>query len=148
MPQRPKLWIHRTRRFWVGLVILLLLLAGYFISGEGSLECSATRFGTASNDYGTYVELELERGGLLVSKQLDPFAPTRSMMGRTWSFYFNSSYASLGTKLTPDWDYDPDEWHLFIPLWPLPILWAAFWISRMVRAERRELKKFSESDDE
>ncbi len=44
---------------------------------------------------------------------------------------------------------DPYDWRpgraFFLPLWPVPILWAVIWITRMIRAERRELKQWSGS---
>ena len=38
MPQRPKLWIHRTRRFWVDLAVLVLLVMAFITTSNLRIE--------------------------------------------------------------------------------------------------------------
>ncbi len=145
MPHRPKLWIHRTRRFWVGLGVLLFLLALYFLSGEGLLGFTAIRSATPTAPE-IELELELGSGGLLISKDEDRVSSLhRHPISRGWDFDYYFIHIGFGTFWTPEWDHHRGEWSLFLPLWPLPVLWAVIWITRMVRAERRELKKWSGS---
>jgi hypothetical protein len=154
-PQRPRLWIHRTRRFWVGLLLLIGLIVG--LMWVGSYRWSATYSPpstildtTRSSDY----ELSLIGGGIEFEKSVWTFPASYPWAIRSthdWSFETDTQQKPIVWR--PEWlnmglghsRFGPEVVRVFIPLWPLPILWAIVWPIWMIRAERRELKAYGES---
>jgi hypothetical protein len=151
MPRRPKLYIHRTRRFWVGLGVLLALGvvaigSGSFTSGFKVKNESIRTTGGSPTVHGWRLELGTIEGCITASWiQWDVnHSHHLAAPGWEWDGFFRRF--PTGHRLLPTIEKDPwfDEHTLFLPLWPLPVLWAIIWITRMVRAERRELKRFSD----
>ncbi|MCH7227298.1 hypothetical protein [Haloferula sp. A504] len=149
MAQRPKLWIHRTRRFWVGAGVLLLLIgttatfgfcvfrATIALPAESNLKIGIWQITTAHG-------IATHEGGIIYWREATIIDDSRTQFDFA-ARYQRPRYRWLPGHISfpPELGADPA---FFLPLWPLPVLWAIFWITRMVRAERRELKKFSEPD--
>ncbi|MEM9238149.1 MAG: hypothetical protein AAGB14_15365 [Verrucomicrobiota bacterium] len=152
MSERPTFWIHRTRRFWMGLTLLILLttfilIIGYFACIVGYQKSTAPP--TAGWPPGrTYHMAGFHSGGFVYHRTNSPFYRMHLRFKGTgkWAFAWEER---MGFNLLPQVTFvdhlgltHDDEPYLFIPLWPLIPLVAAVWITRMFRSEKRELQQY------
>ena len=162
MSQRPKMWIHRTRRFWFGLITLILLTG--FDLAMGYFACLVAYQEKPSSFRGL-------RGWSPEIVHVSGFLDGGFLYHRTVSsnYYYQYSYRTLarsssastgkwtyglaekmGFRLLPQTTYtDPfgnvckDETYLFLPLWPLILLGAIIWPIWMHRADKKEVEIFA-----
>lgn len=164
LPQRPRFYLHRSRRFWGGLAILLLLIGWWVTSIRTVSRISYNKdywfsdhlMSQASYEPGGpdsfrthFYGLSLEEGCVVLSfgTHEEPSAPGRSMPG-----YWDGTYWSTGqitrqpirfrpTRIPKGKDYyDVDS--LYLPIWPLIALWSIFWPLWIRRGDKLEEKRF------
>lgn len=147
---RPKLWIHRTRRFWFGL-LLIVFLWGYV----AYTSCYRTEVRRRTIEVGS---VEAKQRELSVSMEAGGIDFRRSGMD------FPASFAK-GMPTWPQWDLDTrkrfrfEPWPqlgpaspeasglvvdrgLFLPVWPLAVLAMILWPIHLHRADIREAQRF------
>jgi len=151
MNVRPKFWIHRSGRFWWGLLILVTILAGWFLTvfseSEILREVSAPSGGFSESRF------SINNGGIGVSwNDGSLVGGTTSRSPARWKVSFHES--RRGLKLAPEWDWSDTTYPaakgsgrpssrfrqltVFFPLW-IPLLgWVILWPLRMHRADKAE----------
>lgn len=140
MNQRPMIWMHRTRKFWFGLGLFILLLAFWLSSISKNYQLDARR---ESPDSYWVVALGLRHGQLeiLAWYYIEPDPAVRSP-DLTFSTDFAEDY---GLEWGPGWELRSDRIEVKLPLWIPPLGWAVARILWMRRAGNREVKRLAES---
>ncbi len=152
-PQRPKLWLLRTRRFWFGFGWLAFLIALWLGSGDCqaslSVELSSVKgVEVYKNVFGLFVEngtfgIERTFGTLyLFIDKLFQFGPWG------WSFHQSDDEINLLPKL-----YSKEfigygqagfyDWRITLPLWLPVLLWLIIWPLWIRRLTRKEAAHFA-----
>ena len=141
MSQRPSFWLHRSSRFWRGLVLLLLLLGCWIYTSLDGAQVG--RWTHRTGNLMSFL-LSADRGGLGISYHLNTEMgglPSGTSKG---GWYFRSY--SRGAKLAPSFEwmsrhrgrYPEKTYELFVPLW-IPLgLWVVLWPLWMHRADKKE----------
>ena len=153
MPKRPKFWIHRTRRFWFGVCLLVLMVGGTLLMGYYRVDLRHQSLKSLPDDLvETIHRIRLADAGFRLSRarEVIPKGPYTGVgfLPSTWSFETEQEY---GFKALPSFKRFKLEgrsgrsitgWNLFIP-GTLPIaLVMILWPLWMYRAERKEKKLY------
>lgn len=131
MSQRPKFWMHRTARFWWGLLMLLLLQGAWlFAAYRGA---TLTCYGGP----GSHSRFAILYGGA----EFYIFQPEAGWSKpRNW--YFQREYQS-GIRLEPVFTSDTiystaSAWKIFLPGWIPVLIWLIWWPLWMRRGDKVE----------
>ncbi|MEM1082744.1 MAG: hypothetical protein AAGI48_01370 [Verrucomicrobiota bacterium] len=159
MPERPSIWIHRTRRFWFGLLVILFL-SGFSLT-MGFYTCSIHWFTPDGKPVpyavfrgktwvdGTSRSLGFTHGGFQYSKRYGTSRPKAKTYPPKFMWGKNEGYEflpSAGEQLRFGY-YGESHHRVFVPLWPLVATLTAIWTIWMFLAERRDLKRYSNPAD-
>ncbi len=136
MSARPRFDLHRDRKFWSGLGVLLLL-AGLWVAA-GRFQAGLTFIHVTPQNYG-------KASAFLSAGRLDFigwFFPERDNS-------ILDSHRSFDTTLREHREmklgfvFRPENrgFRIAIPLWTLPLLWSALWLRWGIRTERDEAKR-------
>ncbi len=149
MSQRPKFWIHRTSRFWGGLLILLFLLAAWILTMTRSFH---TNYGASNSGSWMRVFSSVGGGGLQLDSQHYAYTTPRSRASSSdWRSWTSDG---LGVRFLPElkWTDELDVRYrerslkVFLPFW-LPLLgWTFIWPLWMHRADKKEALLFGNPD--
>ena len=161
---RPKLWLLRTRRFWFG-ILLLMLLVGTWI---GSMNCNITVrhhgfiLDPEINNQSGSQDLDYARGCISLTKgdvswrDLDD--PSNTIPGtflkQPWSWiyseeiyesmifpnFYSESHAGAGGARISSSEVRK---HLTLPLWLPVLLWLIIWPLWIRRLTRKEAAHFA-----
>jgi len=148
-PKRPKFWLHRSRRFWGGLVVILMLSALWVASMcfEICMSCDRTGLSISALDHVRFASVGLKRGGaganfFELGNQSIPLTGSniwswKSIEGSK-TFQWLPSFNSRRTKIP----VHETNITFFLPLWPFPLLWLILWPLWMARADKKEELRF------
>ncbi|MEM9238150.1 MAG: hypothetical protein AAGB14_15370 [Verrucomicrobiota bacterium] len=133
------MWIHRTRRFWVGIAVLLILLAAWILS-IGELKMLGVNHIDTFPSGARYREVAIG---------IDDAFLVLAISDSTYSGLWSSS-------MKPGWDWnlnsyrylfgDPGLRQIRIHLAAVLGFWTVIWVGWMILAERRELKRYASRD--
>ncbi len=143
MSQRPTFWIHRTRLFWFGLAMLVVLTVVLMVSCCSHFEIrreAATR-GSAGRSHITLQRMGYQEGCLYWRRSAG------------WSGWSTTGGADWAHSLTEHYGFwwlpkvSWDEWgngsqRVFIPIWPLIVLWCFLWPWWMHRSEKKMVERY------
>lgn len=133
LPQRPQLWMHRTRSFWFGLVGLIGLGAAWL---GCTLRVTVSHPSLLDNDW----RIRLNNGCLVVEKHPGP-GPGEFDISHWWGPNHTDFWPDP-ILAWPDRGRHP-RYLLQLPIWPLIPLWVIAWLWWMARKDRRETAYFS-----
>jgi hypothetical protein len=146
--KRPPLWIHRTKRFWLGLLTALFVLAATVFAGYYSIRIvydthhSPRGHAWKSQAY----MLGLEDGGILFRKG-SYWRRSFSVTGGKAPHWHLESSQRYGFRYLPSIGReDQDDFVIFVPGMGLVLLICLLWLLYLFRTERKE-QAFYESDD-
>ncbi len=164
LPQRPKFYLYRSRRFWGGLVVLMLLVSSclsfpYSAVGLSYRRPSITdRCGTiifyppdipigVSFDTDHYKELVLHKGTLWFIWNTPKVGSGRWASDEWHGFHHTGVDFSESSFEVPSSPSHKQQGyltpaHLGIPFWPLPLIWAILWPLWIRRGDKLEEKRF------
>jgi|GEM_PF-4093343 len=161
LPRRPKIWIHRTRRFWFGLLLLVLLTAYLILTGFFRAAVAHRSARSSSGGSVRYNEIELEAGdgGLQLTRARSHVGP--SYVARGWgrlhpsAWTFQTFPSTSGVKWLPSLqlghpldltdDLDQSTTRVFLPAWPLIALLCILWPLHLHRADLKEARRLARS---
>ena len=152
-PQRSKRWLLRTRRFWFGLVGLLLLVAMWLGSGLYWLEIEQNRWdfpGDGRIHVDTYSMTSIEgyitfgRGKSIYWLNASNYPPEDwiyTAERAEFELYWFPPLIKRSDESTDMIVDDQRTWSVTqftLPLWLLPLLWLIVWPWWVIRFNRRE----------
>lgn len=143
MSQRPKLWIHRTRPFWFGLGALVALTVITFVSCCIHFNVRHEARTTPAGRRAHFIvhRIGFQEGGAYLERTAGG-SGWFGGGGSGWSRWLNEHY---GFRWLPSvsWDeWKNGEQHVFVPFWPLIVLWCVLWPWWMHRSEKRMLERY------
>ncbi|WP_193213538.1 hypothetical protein [Luteolibacter marinus] len=146
MDRRPKLWMHRTFRFWWGFGLLLLVFAAWLGSMSFSISIGCNHYSATSI---TCYWVGLDSGGArgLIERWDWNTPPPR--WGDRWEIRRDRRPGVIlrprlsrskinGPPQTVEFDT------AFLPLWVPLLAWAVCWPLWMHRADKKEARHFRE----
>ena len=151
-PQRPKLWLLRTRRFWFGMGILSVLIALWLCSphyiGSACVNRSEVRNGIA---YVRYLGIATEEG--LVVPYSGSYERTLGISNDppdTFQWEFEREEEALLSYIPKRWIVNESNTEqsfsrtfVLLPLWLPVLLWLIIWPLLIRRITRKEAAHFS-----
>lgn len=146
MPRRLKLWsLVKTGGKIHKVILLLLILIWYFSGfiGYGVSHNAASSTSGTGKTHGRSPVWALRVDDGCIALTTGDYQMGSEAEG--WGFFLDET---AGFDFLPARTEQEGPWFrattFRLPLWPLPVLWAVIWITRMIRAERRELKHFAD----
>lgn len=144
--QRPKLWMHRTFRFWGGLSLLILLFAMWL--GTMSTE-SSIRYSRPSSYEISAVKMSFESGGFQGTVERWFWDTPSPRWGTGWNLSQRTRHhVRMLPRLTRSTIEGPHQtvkfYSAFLPLWIPLLAWAILWPMWMRRGDREKSLAFSE----
>lgn len=154
-PQRPKFYLHRSRRFWFGIVSGLFLAACWFRSLESLRGLSYREF----HPLDLYIADEQTRSLAILNGTLQfrHFKAFQDIGGGTPRRFEITTWRLISEPEEPLWlqqtygrwlpswgqtdaasEFGVNDWRLVIPLWPIPIAWTGLWIALAIRGNRKK----------
>ncbi|OYV05550.1 MAG: hypothetical protein CFE26_11015 [Verrucomicrobiales bacterium VVV1] len=151
-PQRPKLWLLRTRRFWFGVGMLMLLIACWLLSprylAQASVYRSEIRGGAVYvHFFGVFIE-----DGLLgpFSGSYDYVPGPSDDLPNWFDWFFETSDNSSLSYIPKHWivtetktELSPSRTYILLPLWLPILLWLIIWPLWIRRLTRKEAAHFA-----
>ncbi|BCX48948.1 hypothetical protein HAHE_28560 [Haloferula helveola] len=140
----------------MGLLFLLVGLFLYSATHQSTITGGHRKFSPlSSGEYQGHelvARLQLSNGGASIrwhfwEGTVDNRFGSSLRTGWQWEHLVQRSEEQMqvwGLALPPNIREWLDWEGVFLPLWPLPVLWAILWLIRMIRAERREANAYSD----
>ncbi len=150
-PQRPKFYLHRSRRFWGGLVVLMLLFVWWHLSRGMNIKFKLGRFESSSLAYSERSDqaiLGLDSGSLVFRYFHFDIGNLGVKRHAYWDLEIDQSgrgYARISRWWPTGWlDIDAGIFHtgLSLPIWIILILWSILWPLWIRRGDKLEEKRF------
>jgi hypothetical protein len=152
LPQRPKFYLHRSRRFWNGLALLFILSAWLMAAWFQPFKITFGNWNSYSSWRGDMldsVSITQMDGGLILclEEYRNPFYGVAAIA--TWKSEFEklapfSSSSHYG--FSPDCSTSKGSWgssrEVFVPIWLLIAVWAILWPLWIRRGDKLEEKRF------
>jgi hypothetical protein len=153
MPQRPIFWIHRTRRFWLGLGVLVALVAGMIIIVNHTYELIYSANSVTANTWTTssYI-IGLQDGGIEFSRVVNhydagPFPSSIPTSGSHWGhrtsfgyeIRFLPSYRTIATS-------HGRTQQLFLPVTLFILIHIIIWSLWMHRIDKKEIAYYQSTE--
>ena len=145
MNRRPKFWIHRSSRFWSGLLVMLLLFGAWIHSMQRGI---SVIYWTEGKD-AINLTAGITQGGLQAEyafwANAGSGATTRT---RHWLAHGSPAGARLIPRL--EWKKRMQSglplryFQLFIPLWIPLLAWIGYWLWWMRRGDVKEDKLYGD----
>lgn len=145
MTRRPKFWLHRSHRFWLGLAMMIFLTAFWWSFCFFRYKLS---YIIQTPLHRQQYWITLEQGRCMYRDDLYDVRSSRLLPhARNWMSEFDRR---PGAMLGFEWEIT-DSFYIFgvsktrtfgIPLWIPPLIWAVLWPLWMRRADRREARLF------
>lgn len=141
------MWIHRTRRFWSGLLLIVFVCGyvGFTACFRTELRHRACRPGAGHLDLRD-VTLSMEAGGFRFEREILRFPSIAGYrVPGGWDSRFQRRFAF---EVWPSWKVEaspPDvsKHHLLLPLWPLAVLLFPLWPLYLHHADHREARRYA-----
>jgi hypothetical protein len=131
MADRPKFWLHRTARFWLGLAGLVFLY-GAWIS-TGIVRWQVARWSNTPSDSTEWIAM-IGGGGIKVTRIQRDYPITYPGSGSSgWDTAFQTHFQKM--RLAAEWTPYSEA---FVPLWMFPVLWTILWPLQLHRADKKE----------
>ena len=146
-------WIHRTRLFWFGLAVLVVMAAMLVVTCKQSLELKHWRTVYSPSRAPVFQRVEggLEGGGVFFAWQEDwhfSWGPKSTGFFSRWRF---SSHPFPGFVSWPRWESDDtsglSSFSLHVPIWPAIVLWCFLWPWWMHRSEKKMVERYRTAED-
>lgn len=151
MNRRPKFWIHRSARFWLGLLGFAFMLGSWIVSSFWVVEVRNLSIGSSS--FSSF-RAGFGGGGIMIEKSyIEGSAGEFGAAHSEWSTRI-TRIPGMGLNPNFEWFADKGRWHkprrieLFIPLWIFLLPCSLGWIVWMYRGDKREEKLFGTRIDQ
>ncbi len=149
LPQRPKFYLHRLRRFWGGLVVLILLFGWWYLAQRKDLEIELSRWETIApgyDDTSDRFNLSQTSGSLKFEYRHDELGNLGVKSHSYWDLEMDQSGTGYDTNRWPSGRIVSQaaefELEFSLPIWILLFLWAILWPLWIRRGDKLEDKRF------
>ncbi len=149
LPQRPKFYLHRSRRFWGGLVVLIFLFGLWHMAQRKSLELALTQRKAITPGYEDvcdYLTLSQRSGSFIFRYRHDEFGNLGVKPPTSWDLEMDQSGADPVAKVWPSGKFQMSaidfEFEFSLPIWILLLFWAILWPLWIRRGDKLEEKRF------
>ena len=152
LPKRPKFYLHRSRRFWGGLVFLLVLTSWMFATCHVPFRLTVGKWTSFSGWRGTQQNgagISMQDGGMvLFFEHCNPGHPEFGSP-TDWQVDYQQidrSNSEFHYGFIPEYSNTSTSWEtsgeVFVPIWVIIILWTILWPLWIRRGDRKEEERF------
>lgn len=140
MADRPKFWLHRTARFWLGLAGLVFLYGAWLSTGV--VRWRVARWSNTPSDSTEWIAM-IGGGGIKVTRIQRDYPITYPGSGSSgWDIAFQTHFQKMCWAAEWNQGNGPTgfmpNWGAFVPLWMFPVLWTILWPLQLHRADKKE----------